>query len=518
MNFERINHHPYSPNEPTLRLAETVFHATPDKPLEYGVAVSLFQGKQIREYRRQITGTEETSLYDFGTACGHSLYKKNSIPNTPEELAERIYTLRYPDNRPIGSASLTALSLILLNIPSVEIRYRVLQKGMRLAEDQIAILQQYSACYFSNGIYPGIETIDYNPDNIFPFLYLYQLPHEETDPFFESLEVAMRDTFVSYGGINADVLYHAGKQTGESAPSAKAEICPKEDEVLGLHMPFVWYFNSKGYKMGTAMYYNNIQLRKLDQNPEANINFRQLFGTVCFVECYSIEKLREFAQRHNFTIFSTPFDLVNTIRFIVRSLDYLKEVDFGESDSKFLKFIDKFLDFTATKTQQSKEHVYSDLNKMEVSERFRFLLQSAKSFWQQILIPKGIDANDEEILLAAGENTPTVLRNLGVSRKPCIVFMGANVDPLSERKNDEIVVINNRRLAQMQYDRETRIIAPLFKDSQNHLFRPHFLLVKSQGKSADVAILNLLVLREIGEKDKYHSFRSRYEELARRTE
>lgn len=174
------------------------------------------------------------------------------------------------------------------------------------------------------------------------------------------------------------------------------------------------------------------------------------------------------------------------------------------------------LNFTSEDFGKDIEEVLDHLEKANEENRLENILKYLRHYWQKVLLNRRVCCDDEEMILVAGQKTSDNIRNLDETRKPCVVFIGANIDPLHRRENEEIIFRNNLSLARFQYGEDARLIAPLFTDGE-YYWRPHLLHVKPQGRSTDVAVLHLLLLRELKKDDEYKSLRSRYHELAGRS-
>jgi hypothetical protein len=516
MTIESKEKSQYEPNTAIMKFSEAVYEADQSRPLEFGVRAGLTDDGRIATLQKEFTG-DNLALFSFGVSCAQSLaFPYGQRPKTSVSLAYHIETLKKPDRSVIIGPALSVLSMLLQGIQPYEIKYRVLQKGKRVPIGQITDIGKYLNTYSDIQITRPEDQVITGEDDIFPFLDLFGISHEDAEIFLQKLEVATTGMIATYGGINMDVCYHTASSS-LAIPLTKAEICPEKDDLLGLRMPKVWYFNPQKTAYSVAMNYNWTQARKYAHDPDINSGFRRDYGIVCFIECYSVTDLVGFAQANHLTAFSTPFDLVNTATFITRHLQRDGNCANLHSSDILTEFIDQIMKYISTQEGLSFDQLCGQLSSMDDNQRLTSILARLRGFWQDTLIPRGIRQEDEEIILVANNNRSCPDFDFNKHREPRVVFMSGNVDPHTNIHDDQKFVKNNLYLAVRQYAPGSKIIAPVFSDpTTGRFFRPHFLYVKAHGRTTDTAILQLIILRELGKSNEYWSLRSRYEELARR--
>ena len=131
------------------------------------------------------------------------------------------------------------------------------------------------------------------------------------------LETTSKLPILTYGGLNTDIL--ADLLSEEGYQVHQDELCPEDDEDIGLRMPDVWYLNKGAGALSIPMYYSFMQLKAsvLDGTAfEENKEIVDTFGRVSLIEVYHEKKLFEKLDAEGVKYFSTPRTLTECTRVL----------------------------------------------------------------------------------------------------------------------------------------------------------------------------------------------------------
>ncbi len=347
-------------------------------------------------------------------------------------------------------------------------------------------------------------------DDDFPYLDLHTVPEDTIKEYVQKLLASLSGKFATYGGINLDVFFELTSRIHDIAANEKAEVCPELDDILGLRMPEVWYFNTGGPPSPFALFFNSVQSRGFTKNTSRNAQFREEYGIVALVEGYDTKHLTEFAHSNGYISFSTPFDLVNTAGYIVSG----KALASVRDNPEFYRFADGILDYWSKKTGNSVELIIQTIRSIDPQEATNLTLTLLRSFWEEILIPRGVVTTDEEMIILDPNANQEHASTLLYCRRPDFVLMGGNIDGFYPKNPYTNVTANNMALANAQYP-QSKIITPYYI-SPDHTSLWPAKLTQEPGYlwTTDGLLVSLIALRELGRSTDYHNLRAMYHRLA----
>jgi hypothetical protein len=340
----------------------------------------------------------------------------------------------------------------------------------------------------------------------------YQFPHLRTDRVSQDvlqqlngeIQEYLHGDAVTYGGINADVLY---RQMVEKDPSlVKSEVCPEEDAVMGLHSPQEWFFSENRNNFGIAGWYTDLQVNKQLARTD-NHSLRHTYGIVGLTEVYRTEDLGRFAAENGYQLFSVPFDLVLTARQISGNVERLPQATENE---RWNGFIGEVLEYITQNQGVSKDQLVSDLAGIPREARHVRVLEMMNGYWKDVLIPRGVHPDDEDIIIYDTLRRPAA-ESLDFTRRPFLVFMSNPSIAVPGRTDDEIVALN-MQFAKKQYP-GVKIIVPTFSDGMR-VWRPELRQVSPSVVTAESLVMSLATLSEMGYADEYRRFLKVYSDLA----
>lgn len=342
-----------------------------------------------------------------------------------------------------------------------------------------------------------------------------ELPYPETGEYdtqrmqqlFTAIQKTTHGRLAAYGGINHDILGPRIQSLAQemNIPFGQSEICPEEDEALGLHMPKACFFSQMPGSVSMAMWYASLQAAQYRADP-ANMAVRDRFGTVSIVECYDIEGLKRFAEFNGYGAFSAPHDQVFTARLIAEhGLDMPMDVSGAHQ-----QFAQEIVAYLATKTNKSSDKYIQELLKIpsESKERVLYLLRQMRSYWQEVLLPRGIIRIDEDIILIDQQDDRPSEDNLAHKRKPLVVCIGHDV----ESPEDDGRVMESLEFAREFYPKQTKILTPQFS-TKDGLIRPGLAISTPDEMSIEALIIQLIMVKELGMDEKYRILKRCYMEL-----
>lgn len=108
----------------------------------------------------------------------------------------------------------------------------------------------------------------------------------------EAAEWQQKQGVLSYGGLVTDCLADILEQKG--FPVQKDEICPDDDDSIGLRMPEVWYLNKGPFALNIPLYYNFLQNKvKVYDNTitKDNMHISAKYGKTALVEIITQKNL-----------------------------------------------------------------------------------------------------------------------------------------------------------------------------------------------------------------------------------
>lgn len=349
-------------------------------------------------------------------------------------------------------------------------------------------------------------------DDDFPYIDLYSVPEEQIDNIKRKLLMALDGKFATYGGINLDVLFEIASTIQEYGITEKAEVCPEKDDILGLRMPSVWYFNTGGPPSPFALFFNLAQSQKYWKHTSKNIPFRNTYGIVALVEGYDTHQLASFAYSHGYKPFSTPFDLVNTAQFLVTGTALASVRD----NPKFYQFTDHILLYWAERDDQNPDTILQTIRTIDPEEATIMTLELLRSYWQEVLVLRGVVTTDEEMIIldpACKSGEPC---SLLFTRQPQFVLIGGNLDrfyPIDFQSNS--VVEANLNIARIQYPVSTLITPRYISPDGASLWHANLTLEPGFLWTSDGILVSLIALRELGQLEDYRNIRSDYHALTK---
>lgn len=217
----------------------------------------------------------------------------------------------------------------------------------------------------------------------------------------------------SYGGVNTDILYEEFKELGYDLE--KEEVCPEDDELIGLRMPNFWPINQGGSCFSIAQYYNFIQQKQKMKSENFsfwNKEVRKDFGWVGIVELFNTSNLITRLRKEKYPFFSVPYTLTECMRYLEghesKRLEMYK--DYAQVIFDWAKKQDFF---------NSKEWFLGKNKSWEIQENSEILLNpklAVKKYWQEILLNKRYEYSDRELNI--------VSRDFSFNRNPEIVLVG----------------------------------------------------------------------------------------------
>lgn len=471
----------------------------------------------------------------MGKACGKALIAANWDRIRKDRIQSAKFLLTPCDSlgRSIGSPSLNVLSLLLNGASNDQISdiLSYLQPKFAISAEAIVAIRAEIEPFIvaSRNIHlasnnnverqvtpESLLTRGRVPEqDILPYLDLGAAQVENWGRLFDEIRHLTERKLATYGGINSDVLLPAAlKSSGKLTVSAieKAEICAPEDDALGLRMPQAWYFNPRWPAMAVAMLYNAIQTTHALRQPELNREFRKRYGVVALVECYKTDELLRFANAKGVTVFSTPIDLMLTAHYIASG----QKPEGVFENEKIADYAHEIIKFASKRRNISPDSLKDYIRSLQDKERLYEVIHILRDYWQEILLPKGVDQNDDEIILFDPHYFDRATTGFASNRKPRTVFMGGNIDNVHSLYLDPVVVVaRNLALAQTQYGKNTRIVVPQYKDEAScHYWFPQLRLPNHASiPTTDTLILHLFAVRELGLDKDFRGLKGRYVEL-----
>jgi len=207
-------------------------------------------------------------------------------------------------------------------------------------------------------------------------------------------EYHSKSKFGTYGGVNTDLLYEKFKSMGH--PLEKEEVCPEDDDFIGLRMPNFWPINQGNSSISIAQYYNFVQQKermKEENFSNWNLSVRKDYGWVGLIEIFDLGNLVKRLKEEDHPFFSVPHTLTECMRFLEGHeskrlkiyegyaktiLEWAKEQDFYNPSEWFLG-------------KSSSKKVQKSLNRL-LNPKL-----AVKLFWKNQLLNKHYDINDLEL-------------------------------------------------------------------------------------------------------------------------
>ncbi|MBT4446552.1 hypothetical protein HOA92_00780 [archaeon] len=229
-----------------------------------------------------------------------------------------------------------------------------------------------------------------------------------------------RIPILTYGGLNTDIL--APDLAKEGYRVEKEELCPRDDEDIGLRMPNVWYLNKGAHCISIPMYYNFMQLKSgivdgnlYSRNPEITSEF----GKVAMIEVYFGDKLFEKFDDEKVKYFGTPKTLTECMRVlegwdisrVPRLADYVEFSDKIRSWSE-----DHFPGYDESKWFLGREAtniIREESGSTNVRDCIRF-------FWENYLLKKSPTISEQDIEI------DIIDPNFSTQREPDLLIVGEN--------------------------------------------------------------------------------------------
>ncbi len=217
----------------------------------------------------------------------------------------------------------------------------------------------------------------------------------------------------TYGGMNTDVFYETLLKRGY--PVQREEICPEDDDSIGLRMPNFWPVNQSEWALSTAMYYSFYQIKHLSilddlssWNPEA----RQDFGWVSAVEVYDTTKLVGRLRSEKMDFFTTSLTLMECVRYLegwgIKRLEAYRDYS---NEIKAWAQKQAFFDASEWNLGREKSEAF-----FKEHGRISNVRLCVKEYWKMVLLNKGYNPGDKEIDI--------VSRAFSKNRNPDIVLIG----------------------------------------------------------------------------------------------
>ncbi|MBT3304192.1 hypothetical protein HN592_04495 [Candidatus Woesearchaeota archaeon] len=198
----------------------------------------------------------------------------------------------------------------------------------------------------------------------------------------------------TYGGVNTDTLYEAITRKGYDI--TREEICAKDDEDVGLHMPNFWPINIGEWAMSIAMYYSYMQMRYTSgfpTFPSWNRQARTEIGWESTIEVYDLNRLTKRLETNEWPFFSSPLTLTECMRHLegwqMRRLNAYKEYS-----RKIEAWAKKQPFYDATEWHLGREQSKRLMQKTGQITNVRYCV---KRFWQDVLTQRELQEGDREL-------------------------------------------------------------------------------------------------------------------------
>lgn len=343
-------------------------------------------------------------------------------------------------------------------------------------------------------------------NNTFPLLDVTRVTEGELRILYEDANSFLRGNVLTFGGLNTDLFYPQLKRLAQRQGQTliRPELCPDEDEAIGLLIPHAWYFSQNPHALGVAMWYVDYQTN-VQPTIAAEASIIGDYGLVSVIECYRRDDLTAFARQPGYIAFSVPYDLVQTARHITRHIEDLAQ---ATSDDRYLDFIRSVISNTANRQTQQPEDIVKGLTSLDETARQRAVLEMMRNYWQDILVPRGIVLTDEDVVIVDQVPNRPETETLDYTRRPFLVFIGGSISASAD-ESQETIRVKNISLARAKYPPTTQVIAPTYTDGSS----PQFRQQAATEVTPDLLVLSLITLRELGEVEKYQTLRARYAKL-----
>jgi len=283
----------------------------------------------------------------------------------------------------------------------------------------------------------------------------------------------------TYGGMNTDILYDEYCQIFSDVK--RDEICPTDDEDIGLRMPEFWPINLGNDSLSIAMYYCKEQMRYssgFNNFPNWNTDIRKKYGWNSIVELFNYNNVYQRIIKEKINYFSTPFTLTECMRYLegwqlerlnVYKSYALKIFDWAKKQPFYVKN-EWFLGRDESR------------NFIKLNNRITNVRYCVKMYWQNYLLNKPIQLGDKELNI--------VSRKFSDDRRPEIVLIGEDFFPLKGRFDDNDNSISDKIVFTYNFINRLQHSIPLKhkKDSINN--EGNAILLKKKYPNANIIILS----------------------------
>lgn len=217
----------------------------------------------------------------------------------------------------------------------------------------------------------------------------------------------------TYGGLNTDVLYEDLIKKGYNLK--REEICPIDDEFIGLRMPNFWPINQGKNAMNIAMYYNWMQMKetmKKENLSEWNREARKTLGWLGMIEIQDTSKLIKRLNNEKWDFFSTPFTLTECARYL-EGHDSKRLIFYKEFSENIRSWAKKQSFYDPGEWGLGKEKSKEIYKKFGRPSNVRF---SVRKFWEIKLLNNLYNPEDRELNIISKE--------FSEARNPKAVLLG----------------------------------------------------------------------------------------------
>lgn len=281
----------------------------------------------------------------------------------------------------------------------------------------------------------------------------------------------------TYGGVNTDILYGKFKSLGYNIE--REEVCPEDDELIGLRMPNFWPINQGEYSLDIAQYYNFIQQKQRMKESgfdNWNLDIRKDYGWMGVVEIFDTSKLVKRLKEENHSFFSVPYTLTECMRFL------------EGHESKRLDVYEKYANVILEWTKKQDFYNPSEwfLGKDEswkIQKSSKKLLNpkfAVKAFWQQELLNKRYDFKDRELNV--------VSREFSNNRNPDVILIGEDfleIEGLNAKYNKD----KHNLISWFEKSKNKRTSFPIKKrDAKNNQYKNAVILSEENPESKIVML------------------------------
>ncbi len=344
--------------------------------------------------------------------------------------------------------------------------------------------------------YIVLKKIANKTEYVFPYMEKYAHFQELRSQFYENI-FFLKDSYFSYGGINADLLFDSYIVNGYNLE--RSAVSATFDQQLELLMPDVWYLNGGEHLINTPLYFNRVQLGKESNSKRQRQNSELAadFGYYGLIEFYFRDLLLERFVEENITAFSVIKTLPECARVLESDLyeDILKGGYENGRYRRLLPYIPSAMYYYHL--MEENQAVIKDYNKdnfflgMEKTQQIvegegnspirRYFVD----LWKNVLSLKGIDPQHTEIIVLGTK--------FSYNRRPDLVLIGEHQDAEFQNK-----IIDSP----FAY-KKTRKIYVKYQEPEHS-----FDLIKRRGIGKwdwdpETYLLSLVLLNELGEETLY---------------